>query len=63
MLKIAVTLDTLVLHVECLGKLWALKSRLEIPSHHVPGAAIVEEAALPTGASGFSGMWMTLSGR
>ena len=43
--RIELTPQALVVHVEGADKLWALKSRLEIPLEHVAGAASATEEA------------------
>jgi hypothetical protein len=45
MTEVELTEDTLVVHVQGMDRLWALKSRLEIPLHHVLGAEVDPEAA------------------
>lgn len=45
MVEISVESDRIVFEVEGWDKLWALKSRLEIPIAHVKGARVDEEAA------------------
>jgi hypothetical protein len=43
--KVEVTGDALIVHVRGMDRLWALKSRLEIPLAHVVGAEIDPEVA------------------
>ena len=45
MVEVSVFDDRLIFEVEGWDKLWALKSRLEIPLAHVKGARVDEEAA------------------
>ncbi len=45
MVDISIHTDSLIFEVEGWDKLWALKSRLEIPIAHVKGARVDEEAA------------------
>ena len=45
MADVEYTGDTLVVHVKGWDKIWALKSRLEIPREHVIGAGPVGEEA------------------
>ncbi len=45
MVEIELTPQSLVVHVQGLDKLWALKSRLEIPLAHVEGIERDEEEA------------------
>ena len=45
MVDITVRDDRIVFEVEGWDKLWALKSRLEIPATHVKGARVDDEAA------------------
>ena len=37
--RVEITPDRLIVHVEGADRLWALKSRLEVPIDHVTGAA------------------------
>jgi hypothetical protein len=48
MAEVELTEGTLLIHVRALDRLWALKSRLEIPLPHVLGAEVNPEAALPS---------------
>jgi len=43
--EVELTLDALVVHVQGMDQLWALKSRLEIPLSHVVGAEFNPETA------------------
>jgi hypothetical protein len=43
--SIEITNDALIVHVEGLDRLWALRSRLEIPLQHVLGAEVDPERA------------------
>lgn len=45
MTEVEITDGRLIVHVEGLDKLWALKSRLEIPLEHVLGAEVDSEVA------------------
>lgn len=45
MARIELTGDSLIVHVEGFDKLWALRSRLEVPLAHVRGAEPAEEQA------------------
>ena len=45
MTKVELTRDALVVHVQGMDRLWALKSRLEIPLAHVVGAEVDPEIA------------------
>lgn len=45
MVEITVHGDTITFEVEGWDKLWALKSRLEIPLSHIKGARVDDEAA------------------
>jgi hypothetical protein len=45
MVDITLQGDTVVFEVEGMDKLWALRSRLEIPVSHVKGARVDEDAA------------------
>ena len=48
MSEVELTEDTLLIHVRVRDRLWALRSRLEIPLPHVLGAEIDPEGALPS---------------
>jgi hypothetical protein len=43
--EVELTRDALVVHVQGMDRLWALKSRLEIPLAHVVGAEVDPEVA------------------
>jgi uncharacterized protein YqiB (DUF1249 family) len=45
MTEVELTRDALVVHVQGMDQLWALKSRLEIPLAHVVGAEVDPEIA------------------
>ena len=45
MAEVELTGDALIVHVRGMDRLWALKSRLEIPLAHVVGAEIDSEVA------------------
>ena len=45
MADVELTENTLIVHVHGIDRLWALKSRLEIPLSHVVGAEVDPEAA------------------
>src|SRR5215210_6735269 len=45
MAEVELTENALVVHVQGMDQLWALKSRLEIPLSHVAGAEVVPEVA------------------
>ena len=45
MTEVELTQDALVVHVRGMDRLWALKSRLEIPLSHVVGAEVDPEVA------------------
>ena len=45
MTEVELTRDALVVHVQGMDRLWALKSRLEIPLSHVVGAELDPEIA------------------
>ena len=45
MVEITVHGDTITFEIEGMDKLWALKSRLEIPLAHIKGARVDDEAA------------------
>ena len=45
MTEIELTRDALIVHVRGMDRLWALKSRLEIPLSHVVGAEVNPEIA------------------
>jgi hypothetical protein len=45
MTEIELTRDALIVHVRGMDRLWALKSRLEIPLSHVVGAEVNPEVA------------------
>ena len=45
MTEVELTRDALVVHVQGMDRLWALKSRLEIPLAHVVGAEVDPEIA------------------
>lgn len=45
MTVVELTEDALVVHVQGMDRLWALKSRLEIPLHHVLGAEVDPQVA------------------
>ena len=48
MAEVEITEDNLLIHVRALDRLWALRSRLEIPLPHVLGAEVNPEVALPS---------------
>jgi len=43
--EVEITQNTLIVHVRGMDRLWALKSRLEIPLSHVVGAQVDPEVA------------------
>jgi len=43
--RLEITAERLIVHVEGADRLWALKSRLEVPIDHVTGAASATEEA------------------
>ena len=45
MAEVEITQNTLIVHVRGMARLWALKSRLEIPLSHVVGAQVDPEVA------------------
>src|SRR5215211_5589837 len=45
MTEVELAEDALVVHVQGMDRLWALKSRLEIPLHHVLGAEVDPQVA------------------